>query len=126
MKWINSSGKALGFLLPLGLLVTSCHTGNQELNQLPSVRIGSGTSVSRTGEKWNLATTLDNRSEVPALMIRLKVLDENGEMILPALYSDNYVALMPGESRNIVMSVRVEDSRGLKPAVMVSGFHVLD
>jgi hypothetical protein len=31
---------------------------------------------------------------------------------------------MPGESRTIKMSVRKEDARGEKPAVIISGFNL--
>jgi len=59
------------------------------------------------------------------LMIRLKVSgEESGERILPALYSDNYISLMPGESKSVRMSVKTEDSRGEKPMVEISGFNL--
>jgi hypothetical protein len=97
----------------------------QALNTLPEVPVETKTTVKREGERWILGTTLKNDSGVPALMIRLKIVDvKTGERILPAVYSDNYVALMPGESRTIDMSVRMEDCRGSKPAVKVSGFNV--
>jgi len=40
--------------------------------------------------------------------------------ILPAIYSDSYVALMPGESCTIVTEVNEADARGETPAIVVA------
>ena len=44
--------------------------------------------------------------------------------ILPAIYSDNYVSLMPGERRTILTEVLHADTRGEKPVIDTSGFNV--
>ena len=77
------------------------------------------------GDEWKIETRLHNPTEVPALMIRLKIVGEkDGERILPAIYSDNYVSLMPGESKTIAMHVKKADARGMKPVVQVTGFNL--
>jgi len=40
-----------------------------------------------------------NETKAPLLLIRLKLVDENGERVLPVHWSENYISLMPGESR---------------------------
>ena len=45
--------------------------------------------------------TVRNDGAAPALNIKLTLLDDRGERILPAYYSDNYLSLLPGESRTI-------------------------
>jgi hypothetical protein len=58
-------------------------------------------------------------------MVRLKAVREtSGDRILPAIYSDNYVALMPGESRTIRTELENADTRGERPAMVVEGFNV--
>jgi hypothetical protein len=58
-------------------------------------------------------------------MIRLKVIGkESGERLLPAFYSDNYVSLMPGEKRIIIMKLKDMDTHGENPSVEISGFNV--
>jgi Fe-S cluster assembly scaffold protein SufB len=101
-------------------------TGNfTALNQLPQVEVQSTTSVQREGDEWILKTTVSNKSTVPALMIRLNVLNpKSGKQILPVIYSDNYLSLMPGESKSINISVKNEDSFGHEPTVVVSGFNL--
>jgi hypothetical protein len=58
-------------------------------------------------------------------MVRLKaVREKSGDRILPAIYSDGYVALMPGEKRAITTEVYAADTRGEKPRIVVEGFNV--
>ena len=45
--------------------------------------------------------TVSNPSEKVAFMVRLTVKDENGELICPAYWSDNYFSLAPGDSRTV-------------------------
>jgi hypothetical protein len=59
-------------------------------------------------------------------MTRLKVVrEQSGDRILPAIYSDNYIYLMPGERRTITTEVKHADTRGEKPRMVVSGFNVV-
>ncbi|HKU90234.1 MAG TPA: glycoside hydrolase family 2 protein, partial [Steroidobacteraceae bacterium] len=38
---------------------------------------------------------------VPVLSIKLTLVDQRGARILPAIYSDNYLTLLPGEAREV-------------------------
>ena len=57
-------------------------------------------------------------------MIRLNLKGDDGEQILPVIYSDNYFHLMPGESRTINIEWKNEDTRGCKPIVEITGMNV--
>ncbi len=97
----------------------------QALRTVPKVSLGSETKAAVKKGTWSLTTRLANSSKHPALMVRLKVVGtKSGERILPAIYSDNYISLMPGEERTIVTEVRFADSRGETPAVAVEGFNI--
>jgi hypothetical protein len=92
------------------------------IRQLPKPKVETTTTAERKGDRWELTTQLRNSATWPALMVRLKaVREKSGDRILPAIYSDNYVALMPGESRTIVTEVNESDARGEKPAIVVAG-----
>jgi len=94
------------------------------LRELPKVKIEAATKVERQGARWLLTTELRNASQAPALMLRVKaVREKSGDRILPALYSDNYVSLMPGEQRTIVTEVEHADTRGESPRIAVEGFN---
>ena len=68
--------------------------------------------------------TITNNGNVPAVMLRLNLKGDDGEQILPVIYSDNYLHLMPGESRTIDIEWKNEDARGCKPIVEISGTNV--
>ncbi|MEJ5368308.1 MAG: discoidin domain-containing protein [Bryobacteraceae bacterium] len=95
------------------------------LRALPRVRLESSTRTRREGEAWILETALRNPERVPALLARVMVVrGKSGDRILPALYSDNYLTLMPGESVTVRSEVLDADCRGETPAVRVEGFNV--
>ena len=94
------------------------------LRDLPKAALHASTSVERQGDHWRLTTELYNGSKTPALMVRLKaVREQSGDRILPVLYSDNYISLMPGERRTIWTEVQQADTRGEQPRIVVAGFN---
>jgi hypothetical protein len=97
------------------------------LRDLPKVKLDSTTKIERQGARWTLTTELHNGSAQPALMVHLKVVREKtGDRILPALYTDNYVSLMPGESQTIRTELNHADTRGERPRMVVEGFNTGD
>jgi beta-galactosidase/beta-glucuronidase len=94
------------------------------LRELPKVKLEAATKVARQDARWILTTELRNPSQAPALLVHLKaVREKGGDRILPVIYSDNYVSLMPGEQRTIVTEVEHADTRGERPRIVVEGFN---
>jgi hypothetical protein len=97
----------------------------QGIRTLGKAKIQASTTAVRGTDRWMLTTTLQNTSSTPALNVRLKaVRDKSGDRILPAIYSDGYVALMPGETRKITTEIYVADTRGENPRIVVVGYNV--
>ena len=96
------------------------------IRALPRVNVPASTTRSRRPDGvWQLETKLLNASKQPALMVRLKAVRESsGDRILPAIYNDNYIALMPGEERTVHTEVLDADTRGEKPTIVIEGFNV--
>jgi Exo-beta-D-glucosaminidase Ig-fold domain/Glycosyl hydrolases family 2/F5/8 type C domain/Glycosyl hydrolases family 2, sugar binding domain len=95
------------------------------IRKLASAQVSEKSRITQTGAKWTIDTELHNVSQTPALMVRVKaVRAKTGDVIAPALYDDNYIALMPGESRTIHIELEDADTRGERPRVIVSGFNV--
>jgi hypothetical protein len=58
-------------------------------------------------------------------MLRVKaVREKSGDRILPAIYSDNYVALMPGEKRTVKTELEDADTRAERPRIVLEGFNL--
>jgi hypothetical protein len=95
------------------------------LRALPKTPLTATTRVTDTPDGYRLTTELVNGSATPALMVRLKVVRSGqGDRILPVLYSDNYISLMPGERRTVTADVSKADARGERPRMAVEGFNV--
>lgn len=96
------------------------------IRTLSQVKLEAVTKAELTGGNWKAVTTVKNPSQTPALMVRLKAVGEkSGERLLPAIMSDNYLILMPGETRSVTIEVGEADARGERLAVAVEGFNVV-
>ena len=95
----------------------------QALCQLPKTRLGITQEFHREGPAHKGTVMLTNDSDTPALMVRLNLKGSDGGQILPVVYSDNYLHLMPGERKVVTVSYRDEDGRGLEPHVECSFFN---
>ena len=47
-----------------------------------------------------------------------------GEEILPVVWEDNYISLLPGEKREVTATYRASELGAAKPSVEVSGWNV--
>jgi hypothetical protein len=81
--------------------------------------------VTRSGARRALTATVHNRGSAVAAMVRLSLLDDRGgKRVLPTLYSDNYLWLLPGESRTVTLSWPAEALPSGRPALRVEGYNV--
>jgi len=63
--------------------------------------IGIAAQARADGADTRVDVVLRNRGRAPALGVKITMLDEHGARVLPVYYDDNYVALLPGESRRL-------------------------
>jgi exo-1,4-beta-D-glucosaminidase len=63
-----------------------------------------GTDINVTVDKVDggYAVTLENRSDVVVAQNILKALDGSGNLIVPALWSDNFLPLLPHEKKTVI------------------------
>ena len=95
------------------------------LQKLPEAQL----SVAATAEKSQGApavrVTLRNTSRHLAFQIRLAVDDGNGgSEILPVFWDDNYIELMPGQSRQITARYGSDETFPGAPELIVSGWNI--
>jgi len=95
------------------------------ISQLPKVKLKISDSTERKGEDNVTHVTIENPSKSLAFFVRLK-LDKGakGEEILPVVWQDNYISLLPGEKRTITATYRASELGAAKPSVEVSGWNV--
>ncbi len=76
----------------------------------------------KQGDEWLGKIEVSNTGNDPALLVRLNLVGSDGEQILPALYSDNYFALMPGEKKTVEVRFSDADRRGTQPDIVCQPF----
>ena len=90
------------------------------LLSLPEAEITQQTAFSVSGDDNTARITLCNKSRVPVPFLRLNLKGTDGEQILPVVYSDNYLTLMPGEKKTVTITWKSQDARGQKPLVEIT------
>ncbi|MFC8093216.1 discoidin domain-containing protein [Streptomyces sp. NPDC057301] len=96
------------------------------LNQVARTRVSVEiTDTDRSGDRHGLTARIRNRGTTVAAMVRLSLLDAgSGERVLPTLYGDNYLWLLPGESRTVTLSWPAASLASGRPAVRLEGYNV--
>jgi hypothetical protein len=85
----------------------------RRLNRLPAGSIAATAKATRTGETIHVRVELRNTGTTASLANKLTLLNAaDGSRILPAYYSDNYVSLLPGESREIEIEYPAKSAVG--------------
>ncbi len=70
---------------------------------------GADVQMSVEGGDGEWTVTLSNKSSVIAYMNVLKALDDAGELVVPAVWSDNFFPLLPGQIRKVTCRADAQD-----------------
>jgi hypothetical protein len=96
----------------------------QALNQLPQVPVSASVHGAEGGRQDELTVTLRNNGRAVAAMVVLSLRDQrSGQRVLPTRYSDNYLWLLPGETRDVTLSWR-HSRQPVVPQVLVNGYNL--
>jgi beta-mannosidase len=95
------------------------------LNRLPRVTLQAGAARHDVGGKCFVKVTLRNPTSAVALMAHIQLRRAaSGRRVLPVFYSDNYISLLPGESRTLTVEAAQADLGGEAPLIVVDGWNV--
>ncbi|MGA7909008.1 MAG: glycoside hydrolase family 2 protein, partial [Candidatus Sulfotelmatobacter sp.] len=95
------------------------------LSQLPKVKLKESDSTQKKDGDAITHVTLENPTNSLAFFVRLKVSKgAKGDEILPVVWEDNYVSLLPGEKREVTATYHASDLGSATPVVEVSGWNV--
>jgi exo-1,4-beta-D-glucosaminidase len=95
------------------------------LAQLPKVKLKVTSRTERKGEDSITHVMIENPSKSLAFFVRLKAeKGAKGEEILPVVWQDNYISLLPGEKREVTATYRTSDAGAAKAAVEVTGWNI--
>ncbi|HUV96483.1 MAG TPA: hypothetical protein VMV98_03355, partial [Acidobacteriaceae bacterium] len=93
------------------------------LNKMPAVTLVAKVERQDADGKRVVTVTLHNPAKSIALMAHVQLRRKSGERVLPAYYSDNYVSLVPNETKTIVIDADLSDFNGEDALVVVDGWN---
>ena len=95
------------------------------LNSLPKAKLAAAASIHEEPEQTEVIVKLKNPSDHLAFRIRAAVLSSaTRDEIRPVLWSDNYIDLLPGESRELEAKIDSAAAREGRLEVSVEGWNV--
>jgi exo-1,4-beta-D-glucosaminidase len=104
---------------------TATYADYTALVQLPKVKLNVSSGSDRDGRVVVTYVTIENPSNNVAFFVRLKLdKGKGGEEVLPVVWQDNYISLLPGEEREITATYRSGDLGTAKAEVEISGWNV--
>jgi exo-1,4-beta-D-glucosaminidase len=104
---------------------TASYADYTSLAQLPKVKLNVSSRSGNDGKVAETRVTLENPSKSLAFFVRLKIdKGQGGEEILPVVWEDNYISLLPGEKREITATYLTRNLGEATPEVKISGWNV--
>lgn len=94
------------------------------LNELHDAQLTASSSLHVEGSSRQLYVHLKNEGDSWALQVKLTLLTQKHQRILPAYYSDNYISLAPGETRDITISYS-SSSDIEQPQIALRGWNLI-
>jgi exo-1,4-beta-D-glucosaminidase len=118
--WLSTSPDVLDYANNLWFVTpTKTYADFTALGQLPEVEL----EARAAGSGPEVTVLLSNPTETLAFFVELRVVDGEGNSILPVLWDDNYVSILPGDSR--VLTARLPTADDLTGAnVAIRGWNV--
>ncbi len=89
------------------------------LSRLPWATIQAKFELSENHGSRQMTVHLNNPTEHLAFFIQLEIQNKQGEPILPVFWEDNYISLLPGESR----TVRADFQTIEQPRLIITGWN---
>jgi exo-1,4-beta-D-glucosaminidase len=104
---------------------TLSHADLTGLQTMPKVQLKITSSTRRKGEDNLTRVTVMNPMDYLAFFVRLRITNGiGGEEVLPVLWEDNYLTLLPGEKREITATYESTNLKNAIPVVAVDGWNI--
>jgi exo-1,4-beta-D-glucosaminidase len=103
----------------------SSYADMTQLEKLPPVRLAvAGKAVRRGGEEI-ARVTISNPSRSLAFFVHLQIKRGSSERdVLPVVWQDNYISLLPGERREVTATYKVKDLGNAVAFLAVEGWNI--
>ena len=97
----------------------------QALNELPTVPLDIRAAAGTKDGHCLINVSVHNPTHSIALMAHFQLRQaRSGQRVLPVFYSDNYLSLLPGETKALTIETAEADLNGDTPLLVVDGWNV--
>ncbi|AHG93555.1 glycoside hydrolase family 2 sugar binding protein (plasmid) [Gemmatirosa kalamazoonensis] len=122
--WLSTRSDVLADTSTWYMTPVKSYADYTALASMPRATVTASARFTTRGTDEDARVTLTNTSQAVAFFLRLQVTGRGGEEALPVLWSDNYLSLLPGETRVVTASFHRRDLGGAAPRVVVGGWNV--
>jgi hypothetical protein len=96
-----------------------------DLQKLPVVQLQAKAARHDSDGKCLLDVTIENPTDQIALLAHVQLRRKTtGERVLPVYYSDNYLSLVPHETKRLTVEASAADLKGDKPLLVFDGWNI--
>ncbi len=104
---------------------TASYADYTALAQLPKIKLKVSSRTETKGADSITHVSLENPGKTVVFFVRLKIAKgDRGEEVLPVLWQDNYISLLPGEKREVTATFKTAEVGNAKPVLEISGWNV--
>jgi exo-1,4-beta-D-glucosaminidase len=98
------------------------HENMTALASLPQAKITTRAEIENTPRGREIRVHFENKSDALAFQLRGAIRTPTGGLIAPVFWSDNWIELVPGESRTL--TALLPENAGAAPALQIEGWNV--
>jgi exo-1,4-beta-D-glucosaminidase len=92
------------------------------LTHLPPATVVARAEIGNTPQGRQIRLHLDNRSSALAFQLRFAIRTSSGGLIAPVFWSDNWIELVPGESRTLTALLPADAPQS--PVIRIDGWNI--
>jgi exo-1,4-beta-D-glucosaminidase len=122
--WLSTTPDVLADTSTWYMTPVKSYADYTALRNMPPATVSSKAQFTSRGGTGQARVTLTNTGRSIAFFVRLQVTGRGGEEALPVLWEDNYLSLLPGETRVVTATYRLRDLGGAPPKLVATGWNL--
>jgi exo-1,4-beta-D-glucosaminidase len=92
------------------------------LASLPQAKVSTHAEIETTPHGREVHLHFANKSDALAFQLRGAIRTQSGGLVAPVFWSDNWIELVPGESRTL--TALLPENAGAAPEIQIEGWNV--
>jgi len=119
-KDINDFEKTEWFYTPLAE-----YADFTDLNKLPKIKIEVNQNIKNIDGAYEVTVKLNNPTDKIAFLIEMDIAgDKTGKSVVPILWDENYISLLPHEAREVKAKFNASALKGEQPVFSYKGWNI--